>query len=281
MHDAFDVFERTGWATNDAAAYEQLFGPITSHPIDALLDAARVGPGTRLLDVATGPGYVAARAAARGARATGLDRAPQMLEIARARHPELAFVEGDAEALGLDDASFDAAVASFCLLHLARPERAAAELARVVIPGGQVAVTVWNTPDRARLFGIVLESARAAGAVAPDLPPGPDFFRFASDAEMEKLLVEAGLRDPRVTTVEWRAAIASADELWHGFANGTVRTRALLVAQPPAIQAEIRSELARALEPYRDGAGFAVPVSVKIGAARKPEQLRRSSTADF
>jgi ubiquinone/menaquinone biosynthesis C-methylase UbiE len=272
---SFDAFEREGWATNDAAAYEQLFGPITSYPIDALLDAAHVGAGTRLLDVATGPGYVAARAAARGARATGVDRSQQMLVIARARHPELTFLEGDAEGLDLAE-GFDAAVASFCLLHLARPERAAAELARVVVPGGHVAVTVWNTPDRARLFGIVLESARAAGAVPPALPAGPDFFRFAADAEMSQLLVDAGLHDPHITTIEWRAAIASVEDLWHGFANGTVRTRALLIAQSPAVQTAIRAELARALEPYRDGAGFAVPVSVKIGAARRTQKQHES-----
>ncbi len=264
--DAFDAFERTGWATNDAAAYEQVFGPITRHVIDALLDAVHVGHGTRLLDVATGPGYVAARAAVRGARATGVDRSPQMLAIARARHPELTFVEGDAEALGLPDASFDAAVASFCLLHLARPERCVAELARVTVPGGRVGVTVWNTPDRARLFGIVLESARAGGAVAPPLPPGPDFFRFADDGEMQRLLVGAGLREPTVQTIDWRARIASADELWHGFTAGSVRTRALLIAQTPSVQAAIRDALADALAPYRDGDAFAVPVSVKLGA---------------
>lgn len=265
----FEAFERHGWATNDAAAYERLFGPITSHPIDALLDAAHVGAGTRLLDVATGPGYVAARAAARGARATGVDRSQQMLAIARARHPELTFVEGDAEALDLAE-GFDAAVASFCLLHLARPERAVAELARVVVPGGHVAVTVWNTPDRARLFGVVLEACRAAGAVPPaELPSGPDFFRFASDDEMTRLLTDAGLREPTVQTIDWRVRIASVDELWRGFADGTVRTRALLIGQSPAIQAAIRGELAKALEPYRDGSGFAVPISVKLGAATR------------
>jgi len=262
----FDAFERDAWATNDAAAYEQLFGPVTRYVIDALLDATCVGAGTRLLDVATGPGYVAARGAARGARVTGLDRSAQMLAIARARHPAIAFVEGDAEALGLPDATFDAAVASFCLLHLERPERCAAELARVVVPGGRVGVTVWNTPDRARLFGVVLESARAAGAIPPPLPPGPEFYRYADDAEMQRLLAGGGLRDVTVQTIDWRTPIASVDELWHGFAAGTARTRALLMAQTPAMQAAIRDQLALALAPYRDGNAFMVPVSVKLGA---------------
>lgn len=269
MAEAFDDFERTSWATNDAGAYQQLFGPITSHVIDALLGAVRAGPGTRLLDVATGPGYVAARAAMIGATVTGLDRSPQMLALARAAHPTLDLVEGNAEELGLPDASFDAAVASFVLLHLEHPERCAAELARVLVPGGRVAATVWNTPDRARLFGVVLEAARAAGAVPPALPPGPEFLRFADDAEMTGLLAGAGFRDVTVQTIEWRARVPSAELLWHGFANGTARTRALLISQPPEVQAAIRAELARGLEPYREGTGYAIPVSVKLGAGTR------------
>src|SRR6185503_6921942 len=104
-----------------------------------------------------------------------------------------------------------------------RPERCAAELARVVVPGGRVGVTVWNTLDRARLFGVVMESARAAGAIPPALPAGPEFLRFADDGEMHRLLAGAGLRDVTIQTIDWRTPIASVEELWHGFAAGTAR----------------------------------------------------------
>jgi SAM-dependent methyltransferase len=268
--DPFDAFEREGWATNDAGAYERLFGPITSHPIDALLDAAHVGPGTRVVDVATGPGFVAARAATRGAVVTGVDRSAQMLALAASRHPEIRFISGDAEQLALPAAGFDAAVASFCILHLARPERCASELARITAPGGRVAVTAWNTPDRARLFGVLLDAARTAGARPPDdLPAGPDFFRFAADVELTALLAGAGLKQIEVHTLDWQAKIASAEELWNGLAQGTVRTRALLVSQPPGVQAAIRAALVEALAPYRSGDGYAVPVSVKLAAATR------------
>ena len=193
-----------------------------------------------------------------------------MLEIARAHHPGVSFVEGNAEALDLPAATFDAAVASFCLLHLAAPEHAAAELARIVVPGGRVGVTVWNTPDRARLMGVVPEAARAAGAIEPaDLPAGPAFFRFADDAEMIRLLTGAGLRDAEVITIDWKTPIPSVDHLWRGFADGTARTRALIAAQTADVQARMRDELARALAPYRDGDGYAVPVSVKLGVGTR------------
>jgi len=110
-----------------------------------------VGPGARVLDVATGPGYVAARAAARGAAAVGVDIAAAMVSLAARRHPELEFRQGDAEALPFADASFDAVLGNFVMLHLGRPEQAAAEFARVLAPGGRLALTVWDLPQRSRL----------------------------------------------------------------------------------------------------------------------------------
>ena len=72
--DAFDSFESGGWELA-AGAYDRFFSAVTGSVIDQLLDAAGVSRGSRMLDVATGPGYAAARAAARGADAVGLDAA--------------------------------------------------------------------------------------------------------------------------------------------------------------------------------------------------------------
>jgi ubiquinone/menaquinone biosynthesis C-methylase UbiE len=121
--DAFNEFERRGWAEKSTEAYDRVFGPITRRLVDELLDAAGVGSQTRMLDLATGPRYVAAGAWARGARVLGVDRSPQMLDRARQLYPEIDFQEGDAEELSLPDASFDAVVANFCLLHVGRPEK--------------------------------------------------------------------------------------------------------------------------------------------------------------
>jgi SAM-dependent methyltransferase len=134
--DRFNAFEREGWAENSSDAYDRVFGPITGRVIDDLLDVAEVGAHTRVLDVATGPGYVAARAASRGAEAIGVDLSPQMLDVARRTHPHVDFRRADAEELPLPEASFDAVVANFCLLHLGRPEKAVAGFARVLSPGG-------------------------------------------------------------------------------------------------------------------------------------------------
>src|SRR6478672_7834286 len=84
---AFDAFEKSGWE-RVARAYHGFAGAITPQVVDPLLDAASVGPGVRVLDVASGPGYAAARAASRGAVAVGVDVAEAMIVLARARHPD-------------------------------------------------------------------------------------------------------------------------------------------------------------------------------------------------
>jgi SAM-dependent methyltransferase len=169
--DAFNAFEAAGWA-RQVDGYHRFFGPITGRVVGPLLDAARVGEGTRVLDVATGPGYVAAACAARGASVVGVDVAQEMLALARSLNPSLELVRADAERLPFADASFDAVVANFVLLHLGRPEACAAELARVLAPGGTLALTTWDAPERGRLAGILFDAVAEVGAPAPPgLPP--------------------------------------------------------------------------------------------------------------
>ena len=147
--DAFKTFEAAGWEQH-ADGYEDFFAPISTRLVDPLLDDASVGSGTRVLDVASGPGFVAARAAERGALVVGVDIAEAMVALARRLHPQLDFRRGDAEALPFADESFDAVVANLLMLHLGRPERACTDFVRVLVPGGRLALTVWDSPDRAR-----------------------------------------------------------------------------------------------------------------------------------
>ena len=100
--DAFNAFEAAGWEER-ATGYHRAFGPLTSRVIGPLLDAAEVGPGRRMLDVCTGPGYVAAAGAARGATVVGLDVAHEMVALARSLHHDVTFVQGDGERLRFAD----------------------------------------------------------------------------------------------------------------------------------------------------------------------------------
>jgi ubiquinone/menaquinone biosynthesis C-methylase UbiE len=268
--DAFNAFEAAGWEQR-ADGYADFFGPITTQLVAPLLDAAEVGRGIRMLDIATGPGYVAAAAAERGASVVGVDVAEAMLALARQLHPQLELRHGDAEALPFSDGSFDAVVGNFVMLHLGRPEQAAAEFARVLAPGGRVALTVWSAPEQARFLGVFLDAVAAAGAEPPpDLPPGPPFFRFSDEAEFIRLLADQQLEDAQVTTISFMHTVDSPAELWRGLLGGAVRTPALIFGQTDEMQGRIRAAFDRIVQEFEVDARLQLPVSVKLASARKP-----------
>ena len=171
--DAFTAFEAAGWERR-AATYGDVIGRVTSRLVGPLLDAAGVQRGSRVLDVASGPGYAAAAAAALGASVAGVDMAPAMVELARRLHPTVECRVAQAEALPFQDDVFDAVVSNFLAPHLSRPERAVAELVRVLHGGGRLALTTWDEADRMRVLGVFLDSFAEAGATPPpDIPAGP------------------------------------------------------------------------------------------------------------
>jgi SAM-dependent methyltransferase len=267
---AFNAFEAAGWESK-AAGYDGFFGQVTARLAEPLLDAVELRPGERVLDVATGPGYVAGRAAARGASVVGVDIAEAMVLLARRLNPGLEFLVGDAEGLRFQDGSFAALVGNFVLLHLARPERAAGEFFRVLVPGGRLALTVWDVPEQARLFGVFLDAMAAAGAELPaEIPVGPPFFRFSDEQELARLLGDQGFTEVEVKTIRFTHPVSSPDELWIGLLDGTVRTSALIQGQSQAMRERIRAAFDRIVPAYEIGGRYELPVAVKLASARKP-----------
>jgi ubiquinone/menaquinone biosynthesis C-methylase UbiE len=267
--DAFKEFEAAGWE-HQAPTYDSFIGRLTSRLVDPLLDAAGVGPDMRVLDLATGPGYAAARAAERGATVVGVDIAPSMVRLSRHLHPTLDFREADAEGLPFQDGSFDAAVSNFLIPHLGRHARVVSELVRVLRNDGRLSLTTWDFPERMRLLGVFLDACAEAGAAAPDdIPVGPPFFRFADDEQFIALLSDNGLTDVQVSTVAFSYHTDSADELWEGMLTGTVRTSAFFLGQPEETRRRVRSTFDRLVLDYRRGGNFEWPVSVKLARGRK------------
>jgi SAM-dependent methyltransferase len=269
----FKAFEARGW-TAQAGTYGELSGQVTSRFAEPLLDAAGVRQGDRVLDVATGPGYVAERAEARGAIPLGIDIADGMVALARRNHPELEFTVGDAEDLPLEVGGFDAVVGNFVINHLPEPDRGLAEAVRVLVAGGHLAFSVWQGPDRMLVMGLIGEAIEAAGVKederAAGIPSGPDGYRFADQAEFRGLLEGAGLVEVAVEPVELVHRIADSEELWRGFMGGSVRGSTFVRAQSDAVQAGIREALDAVVEPYRAGDVLEVPVAANIASGRKP-----------
>jgi len=139
MKDAFTKFEHAGWE-RVADKYDSTWASSTRQFITPLLDAAGVSGKMSILDVGCGPGYVSAAATERGAIPIGLDFSAQMIAVANQKFPRIEFRQGDAQNLPFPDATFDCVLANFALLHLANPERAMAEAARVFETGRPVRI---------------------------------------------------------------------------------------------------------------------------------------------
>lgn len=220
-------------------AYERSFATMCAGTIERLL-ADTDGP--RLLDVGCGTGELAARAVRAGRTVTAVDAEPDMVAAARDRVDEV--VVAALPSLPFDDASHDAVVANFVINHVPDPRAAVAELARLVVPGGQVAMTIWP-PGGAGwgpLVGEVLATAGAVPLASQHLPPELDFERTAEG--LVGLADVAGLRPRTVTELEWEWRIA-AEDLWAGIAGGVGVPGRTYQAQTPQVRAVIAEEFTR------------------------------------
>jgi ubiquinone/menaquinone biosynthesis C-methylase UbiE len=162
-----------------------------------VVERAGVEPGMHVLDVACGTGNATIPAAKAGAQVTGLDFAPALLEIARERAAdamvEIDFVEGDAQELPFEDASFDRVVSVFGHMFAPDHRRTAEEVKRVLRPDGVIAVACW-VPDGSigRMFRTMAELVPPPpGGEPPNLWGTEDHVReLWGDAEFERQEIE-------------------------------------------------------------------------------------------
>jgi SAM-dependent methyltransferase len=266
---SFRQFEHSGWQ-GIPQQYHQAFGELTTQSIEPLLDAAGVKAGIRVIDIATGPGYVAAAAARQGARVIGVDFSAAMIAEAQRLSPDVEFHEGDAEQLPLDDNLFDAAVMNFGILHLARPDEALAEACRVLRAGGRFGFTVWAKPEEAVAFGIVLGAIAKHGDPNVPLPEGPPFFRYSDPDECIRSLLGTGFVSPHVVKVPQRWRLPSIDSLFDFMKDSTVRTAGLMRAQKPEVLEEIRDAMRDELKKYQKGNSVELPMPAILASGIKP-----------
>lgn len=266
---AFVAFEHAGWESV-AERYHRHWGSITQQSAKALLDATGVSEGARVLDVATGAGYVAAAAAGRGAQVTGLDFSAQQVALATRTYPDVDFIEGSAEELPFPDATFNAVVMGFGMLHMPDAQAVVNEAFRVLKPGGRYGFTVWADPKPGEGFGIVMPVLAQQGAPNPDLPPAPPYFRFADPVEVRDVLRDAGFEEIETRTVPQYLRLRDPNDLYQAFLMGAVRASAMLRAQPEDRLEDIRNAIRTEVEALRDGAEYVVPMPASLSCALKP-----------
>jgi ubiquinone/menaquinone biosynthesis C-methylase UbiE len=257
----FHEFEHAGWEDEQVVQhYEREVAGVTRQSSAALLDAAGVGAGVRVLDVACGPGFLAAAAAERGASTVGVDFSSAQVALARRRHSSLRFEVADAAALPFAAGSFDVVLSSFGMLHFPNAAAAAAEARRVLAPGGRFAFTVWDQPERALALGALLHAVREHGSMDVGLPAGPEFFGLSDPERSKQLLLAAGFQNPSTQTVPQVWRIPEPGHVVDVFGRASVRMRALLQAQSAEQLTQIRAAVSAALGACRRAVGYEVPM---------------------
>jgi ubiquinone/menaquinone biosynthesis C-methylase UbiE len=261
------AFEHAGWQ-QAAAEYDATFAQATAPFAEALLDAAGVATGMRVLDLCCGTGVVTAAAVARDARPVGLDFSAAMLAEARKAHPQPQFDQADAEALPYADENFAAVVANFGVHHLPSPAKALAEAGRVLSPDGRIAFTTWAAPAENIAWRLLFDAIRDHGDPDAAKTP-PSGGNLGTTEAVLHLLREAGFANIRAEPIRREWHVADPRDLLVALARGTVRTAALIAAQPAEALPAIAAAMTRAAAPYRTADGFAVPLVAILACGTK------------
>lgn len=234
-----------------AENYERYFVPKIATPVSvALLEAADLQPGERVLDVACGTGLIARLAAERiGANGTvtGLDLSPDMIEVARAVSPStIAWNVGDAESLPFPDHAYDVVLCQMGLMFMQDRRAAVAEMRRVTAPGGRVVV---NTPGPVQPPFALMEQA-LVDHISADLGGFVRaVFSMHDPDAVASLLRDAGLVD--VTAAASTATLdvgAPAGFLWQ-YINLTPMG-AFVAQAPQAAQEAMERHVVESWQPF-------------------------------
>lgn len=220
--------------------YEEVLVPRLFAPMaEELLDRVGVQPGERLLDVGCGPGTVALAAARRGARVAGCDPNPEMLARARANSSAVAWLESAAAPLvGVPDAAFDVVTCQHALQFVPDRPAAVAEMYRVLVSDGRVAVATWGPLERSPAFAALERAIREflGDAAADRYRNGP--WAFPDPDALGALLEGAGFGELQVTRPTVRG----------DFDGGPEQLLGVLVVSPVADElAALSSERAAAM----------------------------------
>ena len=240
-----------------------------------VLDRLAIGPATRLLDIGCGSGYAAALAAQRGAKLTGIDLTPELIEIARGRVPGADFRIGPMDDLPFEDACFDAAVAFNALQFAEDPRRAVREAARVLAPGGLLAAATFAEPERneSTALHLALEPLRSAAPHgARHLP-----YELSDPGGLERLLEAASLEPVDAGEVPLAWAHPTTDHA----VRAVLASGGGAMAIEAAGEAAARAALETAIAPFtRPDGSVSMRNVFRYAIARRPESrgvIRRSN----
>ena len=248
--------QQTMWASGDFHAVAALIQPVA----EELIQAVDLQAGWRVLDVATGSGNAAIAPARRGCEVVGIDYVPALLERGRRRAEAeglaVELIEGDAESLPFADSSFDAAVSVYGSMFAPDHKRTAAELARVVRPGGRIGLASW-TPD-----GFIGQMLKVVSGHVPPVAGVASPLLWGTEGHLRDLF---GNRIETLATVErtFRFRFRSADEFVDFFRVFYGPTLKAFEAVGPDGADALQADLVELVHSYagKDGGPVAIPAT--------------------
>ncbi|MEQ1680399.1 MAG: methyltransferase domain-containing protein [Nitrospira sp.] len=243
-----------------------------------LVADARLRSGMRVLDLGSGTGYpalLAAQTVGPSGNVTGIDLAEQMLEAARRKAASLklsniTFKTGDVTTLPFEAASFDAITTRFCLMFLPEIPKAVAEIARILKPDTWVAAAVWSAPEKNPYLKIPIDSIKQFVDLPPPDPTAPGIFRLANPGELASMLEQAGLANISEQEFLGDVRFAAADDYFSSLMDIAAPIQNLWAQLSAAQQIEAKQRIIQTSGQYRKGTAIALPIAVRIVAARKP-----------
>lgn len=243
-----------------------------------MCDAAGVGPGSRVLDLACGPGPIAILASQRvrpDGHVVATDLSPDMVAIAvrsklRLGLDNLEVVEMDMQALTLPDGSFDAATCRFGLMFCPDPVIGAAEALRVLRQGGRYSVAVWDAPPRNPFFTAWMGALGEFMPMPPPNPTAPGIFRLAPPGELERVLRSAGFTDIVVESRPIEMTYTSLDEYWQIQTELAAPLRTAMATLAADDIGRLKIRVFDALRPYMRGETIHLAAVPLCASASKP-----------
>lgn len=263
--DRFKREQRESW---DAAApgwekWWPLFDEGARSVAERLVELARVAPGHRVLDVATGtgePAITTARKVGPSGYVLGVDHSAGMLEVARRRAAALGLTnveyrQGDAESLVFAAHSFDAVLCRWGLMFVPNLEAALGGIKNALVEGGWFATAVWATADKVPMLGIAVEAVRKiAGSPAPS-GPSVDPARLGDTSILEGALARTGFRDITIERIVVSFDFESAEAFLESRRDLSAPFRAMLASKPADVQRHIMDAVVSAAREYADAEG--------------------------
>ncbi len=264
-YTVFGERERKGWAEEATTDnYIAGFGPVTDQVAEHLVSVVAPGPGRDVLDLCCGQGYLTSRLTETGATVGGLDFSSTMLQRAARAAPAARLRQGDAQDLPYGEASFDAVVCNFGIMHIPDQPRALSEVRRVLRPEGIFAFSCWVGPEASAGFGTAFSAVRAHADLSA-APQQPDFFQFARRDTAEEMLQAAGFRPAGHVVREFHWNLQAPEDLFNIFAQGTVSFSMILKSQSAETVERIRAAMtATVAADFAADGGYVVPVPAAI-----------------